>query len=188
MSDQANAPSSVYPQFNDISSRQTTPRAVTYKAPSIPNSSNISNRNSNIYANTNANPIYNNVSSQKIESAQPILKKNDGVRQATPGKNNKYIKFLKDQNVLLKQQMDQMRQESQNDYYTQTSRSANISSIRSPSPIPTPLSSAPSRNTNPTVEQIRYDQLLLKYQNLEGELERRKHESEDQQADKLSQI
>lgn len=176
MSNQANVGSSIYPQFNDTSSRQTTPRAVQYKAPVVTYSSNVS---------SNANPIYN-VSNQKNENAQPILKKTDGNRQTTPGKNNKYIKFLKDQNVLLKQQMDQMRQETPTEV---NSRSiGNVSSIRSPSQIPTPISAPPSRNTNPTVEQIRYDQLLLKYQNLENEMNRKKQESEDQQAEKLSQI
>ena len=84
MSNQANVGSSIYPQFNDTSSRQTTPRAVQYKAPVVTYSSNVS---------SNANPIYN-VSNQKNENAQPILKKTDGNRQTTPGKNNKYINYV----------------------------------------------------------------------------------------------
>ena len=117
MYNQANAASSVYPQFNDTSSRQTTPRAVQYKAPVFSYSTNMNN---------NANPTYN-VSTQKIESTQPILKKTDGNRQTTPGKNNKYIKFLKDQNVLLKQQMDQMRQETPTELNSRSIANVSIS-------------------------------------------------------------
>lgn len=171
-SSDANADS--YSQYTYFSN-STSARPIQYKAPSATvsyqsnsNSCSLYPRNSSVEQNSDFQPV-------------GILKKNAA---STPRSNqpNRYIKFLKDQNVILKDQIDQIRQGNTND------RSAQNSPTKSQPQVPTPKESPSGRSTNPTVEHIRYDQLLLKYQALEKEVNRYRSDREDKEEDKIAQI
>ena len=151
--EQTRPTTSIFVQSTDQPVDKTPTRTVRYRSQITPNAQSSANATS-----------LNITSTPNGESSRPV----------TPAsqKNNRYIKFLKDQNLILKQQLDQIRKEN--------------SATESPKSATTPIAS--QRNKNPTVEQIRSDQLLLQIQNLQKEMNRCKVESENQQADKLAQI